>query len=149
PDYLKLAEDHLGLPFWLRATAGAGAKGAIKVEQLTNAFHWIRFWEGRSHMRWMAEEFFPGRDIAWCSIWHRGDLLTSFARERMEYLYPHLTPEGLTGTPTIARVIHDPDVNRMGKRAVLSIDPRPHGIYSVDLREDETGHPRPTEINAG
>lgn len=150
PDWLHVAADRFGLPFWLRATRGAGAKGATLVPDLRTAYHWVRYWETRGEQyEWMAEEYLPGRDYAWTSLWHNGDLVTSFARERLEYLYPHLTPDGLTGTPTVARVVHDENVNRAAVDAVLAIDAKPHGIMSVDLREDAFGNPRPTEINAG
>ena len=150
PDFLHIARDRYGLPFWLRATRGAGAKGAILVRSLEQAFHWLRFWESRNtDMTWLAEEYLPGRDFAWSSVWYRGELQASFARERLEYLYPHLTPEGLTGTPTIGQIVHDERVNATASKAVLAIDPKPHGIYSVDLRGDAFGAPRPTEINAG
>lgn len=150
PDHLQLARDAFGLPFWLRATRGAGAKGAIKVSRLDQAYHWLRFWEARdAQIEWVAEEFLPGRDLAWSSIWFKGVLITSFLRERLEYLYPHLTPEGLTGTPTIARIVHEDRPNEVAQAAVRAIDPHANGIYSVDLREDAAGIPRPTEINAG
>lgn len=150
PDWLHIAKDRLGLPFWLRATRGAGAKGATLVRELDTAYHWIRYWASRDvHPDWMAEEYLPGRDFAWASIWHRGELVTSFARERLEYIYPHLTPDGLTGTPTIAAVVHDPRVNEAAEAAVRCITDEPHGLMCVDLREDVHGLPRPTEINAG
>lgn len=150
PDHLHLARDRLGLPLWLRARRGAGAKGAILVRSLDQAFHWIRFWQTRdSDMEWICEEYLPGRDFAWSGVYYNGELVTSFARERLEYLYPHLTPEGLTGTPTRARIVHDDRVNAVAEDAVGIIDERPHGIYSVDMKEDADGHPRPTEINAG
>lgn len=149
-DHLNLARDALGLPIWLRATKGAGAKGAVLIRSLETAFHWIRFWESRgADIEWMAEEYLPGRDLAWSSIWYDGELVTSFARERLEYIYPHLTPEGLTGTPTVARIVCDATVNATARNAVLAVDSNPHGIFSVDLREDASGIPRPTEINAG
>jgi hypothetical protein len=150
PDWLHIAQDKLGSPFWLRVNRGAGATGAICVTDLRQAFHWIRFWQTRgTDHEWIAEEYLPGHDYAWSSLWYEGELVTSFARERLEYLYPHLAPEGLTGTPTIARVIHATDVNWRAEAAVKAIDPKPHGIMSVDLRCDEEGTPRPTEINAG
>lgn len=150
PDTLHLAADRFGLPFWLRANHGAGANKAIKVTSVGEAFHWIRFWETRGvDVSWIAEEFCPGRDLAWSSVWYRGELVTSFLRERVEYLYPHLSPEGLTGTPTIARIIRDPEVSDVAADAVEVVDPQPHGIYSVDLKEDSLGIARPTEINAG
>jgi len=150
PDMLHLAADELEFPFWLRATTGAGANKAIKVTRLDNAYHWIRFWQTRgAEVDWIAEPYLPGRDLAWSSIWYRGDLVACFLRERLEYLYPHLSPEGLTGTPTIARIVHDPAVADVATDAVMAIDAEPHGIFSVDLREDEGGVARPTEINAG
>lgn len=149
-DHLHQARDKFGLPFWLRSARGAGAKAAICVRQLDQAYHWIRFWQSRdTDIEWIAEEYLPGRDLAWSSVWCDGHLVTSFARERLEYLYPHLTPEGLTGTPTVARVVVEEAVNDAACAAVMSVDPEPNGIYSVDLREDSNGLPRPTEINAG
>jgi hypothetical protein len=150
PDMLHLAADRLGLPFWLRANRGTGANKAIRVGQVGEAFHWIRFWESRGEqVEWIAEPYLPGRDLAWSSIWYEGELVTCFARERVEYLYPQLSPEGLTGTPTIACVICETGVTECGVHAVLAVDEKPHGIFSVDMREDADGVPRPTEINAG
>lgn len=150
PDLLHQAKDAFGLPFWLRATAGAGARGATLVEDLRTAHHWVRYWETRgSDIDWVCEEYLPGRDIAWTGIYRDGHLLISFARQRLEYLYPHLTPDGLTGTPTIAQVIRDPMVNSAAEAAVAAVDEKPNGVYAVDLREDINGVPRPTEINPG
>jgi carbamoyl-phosphate synthase large subunit len=150
PDELNLAADELGFPFWLRAKHGAGANKAIKVERLDTAFHWIRFWDTREvEVDWIAEEFLPGRDLAWSSLWFEGELVACFLRERLEYVYPHLTPEGLTGTPSLARIVQDPTVRARAMDAVRAIDEYPHGIFSVDLKEDVAGVARPTEINAG
>ncbi len=150
PDWLNLAKDALGLPFWLRATKGAGARGATLVEDLRTAHHWIRYWQTRgAEIDWVAEEYLPGRDYCWTSLWQDGALIAAFARERLEWLYPHLAPSGRTGTPTVAVTVHDDRVNTTSVDAVLAVDPRPHGIYAVDLREDTDGVPRPTEINAG
>lgn len=150
PDSLHLAKDALGLPFWLRAGSGAGAKGATLVEDLRTAFHWIRYWETRGvKNEWIAEEYLPGRDFCWSSVWHEGKLLVSFSRERLEWIYPHLAPSGRTGTPSVCVIVHDDRVHEMAVAAVETIDCRPHGLYCVDLREDKDGAPRPTEINAG
>lgn len=150
PDALHAAKDAFGLPFWLRATSGAGAKGATLVDDLRTGFHWLRYWETRgSDADWVCEEFLPGRDYAWTGLYANGELIASFARERLEYIYPHLTPDGLTGTPTIAQVVHDQDVNATAEAAIACVDDRPNGMYAVDLREDIDGVPRPTEINAG
>jgi len=138
------------IPFWLRARWGAGAKAAILARSWEEADHWREFWRAREPgMEFVSEGYLPGRDLAWSSIWYQGDLVCSFTRERLEYIYPGLTPEGLTGTPVRARIVHDDAVNLIGPECVYAVDEKPHGIYSVDLREDEDGVPRPTEINAG
>ena len=137
-------------PCWLRARHGAGAKAAIAARSYDEALTWTAFWMCRDEkVEFISEAFLPGRDFSWCGIYREGELLVSFARERLEYIYPHLTPEGLTGTPTRAKIVHAAAVDEMAEAAVLSVDASPHGIFCVDLREDEHGQPRPTEINAG
>lgn len=150
PDHLHLAADRFGLPFWLRATRGAGARGATLVEDLRTGFHWIRYWQTRgAEWDWLCDEYLPGREFCWTSLWQHGELVAAFTRERLEWIYPHLAPSGRTGTPAIARVVHDPDVARVARAAVLAVDKVPHGIMAVDLVHDTDGIPRPTEINAG
>jgi len=150
PDHLQIAADVLGLPFWLRASKGAGARGATLVDDLRTGYHWIRYWQTRGvEWEWIAEEYLSGRDYCWSSLWHDGVLIAGFARERLEWIYPHLSPSGRTGTPSISETVHNPDVNAMAFKAVRVIDERPNGIYCVDLREDQEGVPGPTEINAG
>lgn len=149
-DYLCLAADTFGTPFWLRATTGAGARGATLVDDLRTGHHWLRYWATRGFEgEWQAEEYLPGRDYCWTGIYAGGKLYAGFARERLEWIYPHLAPSGRTGTPTVAVTVDEPDVIEMAQRAVAAVDPKPNGVYCVDLREDASGTPRPTEINAG
>ncbi len=157
PTLLIDAEDDLttavftfGFPFWLRASTGAGARGSTLVENIDTARHWIGYWQARGcNWQFIAEEYLPGRDYAWQSLWHNGELVTSMARERLEYIYPHLAPSGRTGTPIVAATVHDDRLNEMGIRCVKAIDPKATGIFSVDLRENILGEPVPTEINCG
>lgn len=149
-DDLLAAADAFGFPFWLRATRGAGARGATMVESVPQAAAWLVYWQTRGvGWEWIAEEYLPGRDYSWAGVYDRGELVTSFARERLEYIYPYLAPSGRTGTPTVARIVHDKRVNAAAEFAVETIDPDADGLFCVDLREDADGQPRPTEINAG
>jgi carbamoyl-phosphate synthase large subunit len=153
PDHLHLAQDAFGGTFWLRAYTGAGAKSAILVSDLREAYHWIRLHEVRFGMygAFVAEEYLPGRDFCWTGLYHEGELIASFARERLNWIYPRLAPfSGRTGTPTRAKVVHDYRVNGVGRAAVAIVDPKPHGVYCVDMRENKGDDwPCPTEINAG
>jgi carbamoyl-phosphate synthase large subunit len=152
PDHLHLARDELGPTFWLRAYTGAGARAAILTSDLREAYHWIRLHEVRFGMfgSFVAEEYLPGRDFCWTGLFHEGDMVASFSRERHEWIYPRLAPfSGRTGTPTRATVVHDRRVRSVGLRSVAAIDPEPHGVYCVDMRESKSGYPCPTEVNAG
>jgi carbamoyl-phosphate synthase large subunit len=122
------------------------------VSDLREAYHWIRLHEVRFGMfgQFMAEEYLPGRDFCWTALYHEGERVASFARERLAWLYPQMAPfSGRTGTPTHSRVVHDYRVNGQGAAAVAVVDDKPHGVYCVDMREDEDGFPVPTEVNAG
>lgn len=149
-DDIKYLQDEFGLPFWLRATQGAGGRGSTLCEDIYTAINWIYYWRSRKvNWQFIAQEYLPGRNFAWQSLWQDGELITSQGRERLEYIYPFLAPSRITGTPVVARTIHNEHVNQIATKAVLAIDPHAHGIYSVDLKEDKNGIPNPTEINVG
>src|SRR5262249_45445768 len=80
---------------------------------------------------------------------HEGNLIVSQARERVVYLYGHLTPSGQTSTPSVARTVHRDDINDVATRAIRAAEKKPHGIFCADLKEDAAGQPRITEINCG
>ncbi|MEM2336061.1 MAG: ATP-grasp domain-containing protein [Candidatus Bathyarchaeia archaeon] len=143
------AFEELGSPIWIRARHGAGGRGSTPAYNKETAFSWIKYWRARD-MKWdfIAQEHLPGRNIGFHSLWKDGELITSMARERIEYIYPHLAPSGVTGTPAVQRTIHDNNVNRIATEAVLAIDPNFNGIACVDMKEDIDGVPRVTEINA-
>lgn len=147
---LRKAEETFGYPYWVRASQGASSRGSSPVYNLETAQSWIRYWEARDiGWRFIAQEYLPGAVIAFQSLWHDGEVVTSAARDRVEYLYPSLAPSGVTNTPVVAKTIHRHDVNEMAVRAVRAIDPNATGVFCVDLRENRLGEPIPTEINCG
>ncbi|WP_448592648.1 hypothetical protein [Thermoflexus hugenholtzii] len=150
PEDLERAVEIIGLPLWLRAREGAGARGATLVERIETGIHWIAYWRSRG-VRWefIAQPYFSGREFAWQSLWKDGRLIVSQGRQRIEYIYPHLAPSGRTGTSAVTVTVHDERVNEVATRCVLAVDPQATGVFSVDLMEDERGNLFPTEINAG
>ncbi len=137
---------------WVRAIRGAGARAALPVSSSEQAIAWARYWvemRGLAYGDFMASQFLPGREFAFQSLWTDGELVTSAARERLAHLFGHVTPSGQTSTPSVARTVQRRDVNEMAVRSIRAVDPEPNGVYCVDLREDESGRPLITEINAG
>ncbi len=140
----------LGSPVWIRARHGAGGKGSTPADNCETALSWISYWKSRNvDWEFIAQEHLPGRNIAFHSLWKDGELVTSMARERVEYIYPYLSPSGIMGTPAVQRTVHDDTVNKVSVDAVLAVDSSFSGIASIDLKENRGGIPCVTEINPG
>ena len=149
---IPAAFSKLGNPLWVRARHGAGGRLSLLCKDPTEARLWTELWVKRGGValdEFILQEYLPGRNIAWDSLWDGGKLVTSYSRERLEYPFKHVSPSGITGTPSVSRIIRDPLVNEVAQRAVKAIDPRPHGAYSVDVKESRGGIPCITEVDAG
>lgn len=147
---IKYAFEELGRPLWIRARRGAGGVGSTPAENSETAASWINYWKSRNKQwRFIAQELLQGSNVGFHSLWKEGELIISMARERLQYIYPHLAPSGITGTPSVQRTIHNEKVNEVGLEAVLAIDQNFSGIACVDLKENKDGIPCATEINAG
>lgn len=138
-------------PLWLRATRGAGARGSCLAQNAEQAMAWLGYWEATgADWEFMVEEYLPGPEYAFSSLWYEGQLICSSARERVEKCSNlQLGGAGVTSSPIVARIVHDGAVNEVATAAIQTLDPLPHGVYSVDLKADAEGTPRPTECNAG
>jgi carbamoyl-phosphate synthase large subunit len=147
---LEDAFEEMGRPLWIRARSGAGGRLSLPCENPDEVKVWIKLWivKGRARVEdFIVQEYLPGRDFAWDSLWFDGELVTSYTRMRLEYIFPHLSPSRITGTPTVSRIIHNPEVNEVSVKAVKAVDPHPHGFYCLDLKEGSDGRIYVTEIN--
>jgi len=118
---IRTAFSKLGRPLWVRARHGAGGRLSLLCNDAAEARLWIELWVKRGGGRldeFIIQEYLPGRNIAWDSLWQGGKLVTSYSRERLEYPFKHISPSGITGTPSVSRTIHDQRVNDSGQRAV-------------------------------
>ncbi len=148
---LDEAFSSLGDPVWVRARHGAGGRYSLPCRTKEEAQHWVAIWTGRGTPldEFITQEYLPGRNIAVDALWREGRLVTSYCRERLEYPFKHISPSGITGTPSVARIVKDEKANEAADSAVKAIDPRPDGAYSIDLKEDSEGRPCVTEVDAG
>lgn len=139
---------------WLRLRRGAGAVGSLPVTSADEIAFWIRYWtreRGGTADDFILSEYLPGRDFAWQGLWRCGELVTSAVRERTRGVFSHMAASGRSSSALVAKIVHDARVNETAEAAcrTLSTDGRPHGVYGVDLREDERGVPKVTEVNVG
>ena len=145
------AFDTVPAPLWVRARHGAGGKLSLQCNAVGEAHDGVSLWtrRGTPIEEFIVQEYLPGRNIAWDSIWNEGKLITSYCRERIDYPFKHISPSGMPGTPSVARTVHDEEVNRAGKKSVKAIARRPSGAFSVDVKEDSNGRPSVTEVDPG
>lgn len=139
-------------PLWIRAKSGAGGNLSLLCNTPQEVEHWMKLWILRKKAGiedFMLQQFLPGRNIAWDSFWYEGQFIASFTRERLEYPLKHISPSGVTGTPSVSRIIFDEKVNKIGMNSVKAIDKKPHGNYAVDLKEDSRNNWHVTEIDSG
>ena len=108
--------------------------------------YWVRFhWSQGIMADFVVEQYLPGRDYCFMSIWRKGSLLTSMVRERLSWV-GHRTV-GTGGTSKLNRIVHSDKANQAAIEAIRAVSAKPEGILCVDLKEDTNGSPRPTEIN--
>jgi len=137
-------------PVWFRGSGipGRGIGGAaLPCRHPIEARGWISFYQGMGHF--IASEFLPGENLTWLGIFRHGELITSQGRQRDAYVIPHVSPSGITGAPSISHTVHRADLNDLGHRCVLALDPAFHGAAFVDVKAAGDGSLRPTEVNAG
>jgi carbamoyl-phosphate synthase large subunit len=147
PDDLKRAFAVLGDKIWIRATVGGGGRGALPTSSFEFACAWIN--EYRGWGSFTAAELLTDRSVTWQSIWYEGELVVAQTRRRHKWNYGNRTLSGVTGITGVGETCSDGDVTRIALAAIDAVDPRPHGIFCVDMTYDPRGVPNPTEINIG
>jgi carbamoyl-phosphate synthase large subunit len=144
---LQTAFDRFGGALWLRATTGAGGRGALPVHDYDTARSWLEFQKGWGSFT--AAELLEPDSITWMSIWRDGELMVAQGRRRLYWELSRIAPSGVTGVTGAGVTVADPALDKIAPAAVLAVDPRPDGLFGVDLTYDHVGVPNPTEINVG
>jgi carbamoyl-phosphate synthase large subunit len=147
PRDLDDAFENLGPRVWLRATTGGGGRGALPTNSREMARQWVERMDGWGSFT--AARCLTTRSVTWQSIWYEGDLIVAQGRRRHAWSFADRTVSGVTGITRVAETCSDAEVDRVAEAAIRSSDPRPHGIFGVDLTYDDDGRPNPTEINIG
>ena len=102
----------------------------------------------------MGQEYLPGPEFACQLVYWKGLPHAYQSRERVEYDDPNVFT-GQSSSPSVQRI---PDratadevsfVAEQAVEATLTGRELAHGVYGVDMRRDNNGDLRGTEVNAG
>lgn len=144
---LQAAFKQFGGEMWIRATSGAGGRGALPVRDLKSARNWLDLQQGWG--TFTAAELLEPSTVTWMSLWHEGELVVAQGRKRLYWELAKVSPSGVTGATGGAVTFRDSALDVLAQKVVLAIDEKPHGLFGVDLTYDKQGSPNPTEINIG
>jgi carbamoyl-phosphate synthase large subunit len=97
----------------------------------------------------MLCKYLPGRDYAFQSLSHKGELVIAETCERLSYLVGAWMPSGTPSAPRVGRLVNDARVNSTCMQAIRSVDPQAGGMFCVDLKEAQERTPCIMEINIG
>jgi carbamoylphosphate synthase large subunit len=139
-------------PLWCRVREGSRSLGAAPVNTVRQARAWIRYWEemrGIPADRFTLAEYLPGRDFMCMSLWHSGTMVLVTTFEKLSYFGGEAHPSGTSSLSSLAKTIIDPRLVDICCKAIASLSASISGPFSVDLKENASGVPCITEINAG
>jgi len=148
---LQALLDGFGGSMWIRAISGAGGRGSLPVHDVKSAKNWLDFnenngaWDGN----FTAAELLEPETVTWMSIWKDGKLIVAQGRKRLYWELAKISPSGVTGATGTGLTYSDLELDAIAEKAVRSIDPKPDGLFGVDMAYDKNGVPNPTEINIG
>lgn len=137
---------------WCRIRRGSGSYGATAVRTPAHARSWIEYWQEMQRVRagsFTLSEFLPGRDLTVQCLFQDGTLIAAKMYERRRYHLLNGVASGVSSTAALAKMLYEPPLVDVAVKAIRCLDRHTSGVYFVDLKEDEHGAPRITEINAG
>ncbi len=136
-------------PFWVRSSSGSSGLGSLKVQSLQELKNWMLI--NPTVTKFLASEFLPGRNLACKLLYFEDKLLRSAIAERVNYIMAKVAPSGITGNTSFGRLLNDKKVFDVSEKAMEILFEKTgaakHGFFTVDLKEDEKGVPKITEIN--
>lgn len=148
-DFIDEGKQEIPFPFWIRVNQGAGALGALKIENEKDLKTWLTLHGNRTDF--IISEFLPGRNYACKLLYVNGKLKQTASGERIDYLLSAAAPSGISGMCSRGRLLNRPDLVEKSISALENIanhlDVELHGMFTVDFKEKSTDTPLITEIN--
>jgi carbamoyl-phosphate synthase large subunit len=139
----------LGFPFWVRSSIGTSGLGSLKINDAGQLSHWINI--NSKVEKFLASKYLPGRNIACKMLYFEGKLVRSACAERVQYIMAKVAPSGITGNTAFGKFINDPGIVEKVREIMEYLfevtRSQKHGMFTVDLKENEFGTALITEIN--
>jgi carbamoyl-phosphate synthase large subunit len=146
---LDIIGNTLGYPYWVRSTSGSSGLGSLKIENVVSLQNWININPNVTHF--LASVYLSGRNLACKLLYFEGRLIRAAVGERVNYIMAKVAPSGITGNSSFGRLLNEPEIVSIGQKAMermfVYTNAKPHGFFTVDLKEDKQGKPYITEIN--
>ena len=144
-------ENPFGFPVWIRdgAAGTASAKGAFKAFSNADLRAWVQINSGMD--KFQLSEYLPGNNYGCFCLFKDGKLIKMCQAQRIEYIMSKVALSGITGNTSKGRLLNDPEIKRVGLRAIdilcQKTGEKMNGLVVVDMKCDERGRPYVTEIN--
>jgi len=142
-------EREIGFPCWIRATKGTGGRGSLKLEDMDCYKSWLLI--NRATREFTVSEFLPGRHLATEMLYYNNEYVKGAALECVEYVMANTSPSKVTGNTAFGRFLNEDQINKFCDNCIKYLCNKlrvpAHGIMSFDLKEDENGELKVTEVN--
>lgn len=148
PCYEKV-ERVIGFPCWIRATEGTGGLGSLRLADLKNYKSWLLINSDISEFT--VSEFLEGRHLANEMLYYNGEYVKGAALECVEYVMADTAPSHVTGNTHFGRFLNEDRINEFCDQCIKYLEKKlgvsAHGILSFDLKENNKGDIKVTEVN--
>lgn len=145
----KDVEEEIGFPCWIRATNGTGGLGSLKLEDISSYRSWLFI--NSNIQEFTVSEFLTGRHLANEMLYYNGEYLKGAALECAEYVMANTAPSHVTGNTAFGRFLNEDRINEFCDKCIKYLESklsvRAHGILSFDLKENNYGELKVTEVN--
>lgn len=142
-------EKEIGFPNWIRATKGSGGLGSLKIENIDNYKSWLYI--NKNINDFTLSEFLSGRHLATQMLYYKGEYIKGASLECVEYVMASIAPSRVTGNTSFGRFLNEDQIldfcDECIKYICDKLNLEAHGVLSFDLKEDEKGNLKVTEIN--
>lgn len=144
-------EPPLPFPMWIRdASAGtASGKGSFMANNMEELRAWMVINSGIDNFQ--LSEYCPGGNYGVLCLFEKGKLLKLAIAERLEYIMAKVAVSGITGNTSKGRFLNDESIKRNALEAIdivcKATNTVMNGLVVVDMKADEKGEAKVTEIN--